>query len=241
MPAMLVLIPGARTLALLALAVCTGTALGEDPAPASLSPYARTILADKPVGYWAMEEQSGKQIHNRVAAGSALDGRLVKQVMLGQAGPRSPDYPLLNDDNRALLLDKSAGWIVVSDPGDRSPLDFDNGDSITIEAWINLQSLSEGQHVYILGKGRTNNPGVAGENQNYAFRIHGMEGTAHVNFLFRNADNRPSQRDDFHRWDSKRGLVVDGRWHHVAFVYTFGDPDSARAVIDGQAGNDILQ
>ena len=231
-----VLIPEPRRLVLLVLSVCTGPALGEDPAPTALSPYARTILADEPIGYWAMEEQAGKLIRNRAAAGSALDGRLVKQARLGQAGPRSPDYPLFNNQNRALLLDTPAGWVVVSDPGDRSPLDFENGDSITIEAWINLRSLSEGQQVYILGKGRTNNPDVARENQNYSLRMRGVKGTARVSFLFRNADNRADQRDDFHRWNSQRGLVLDGRWHHVAFVYAFGDPDSALAVIDGQPG-----
>ena len=224
------------TLLLLALPVQPGAVLGDEPGPETVTPYARTILADKPVAYWSMEEQQGQRIQNRTAAGTALDGRLVKQVMLGQAGPRSPDYPLFDTKNRALLLDRPAGWVVVSDPGDGSPLDFDNGDSITIEAWINLQSLAEGQQVYILGKGRTNNPDVASENQNYSLRMRGMEGTARVSFLFRNADNRPGQQDDFHRWNSKRGLVVDGRWHHVAFVYTFGDPDSARAVIDGQPG-----
>ena len=236
MSAMLVLIPGARTLALLVLVVFTGIARGEDPPPATLSPYANVILADKPVGYWTMEEKAGKQIQNRGTTGAVLGGTLMNQVMLGQAGPRLPDYPLFNNENRALILGKPAGWVVVSDPGERSPLDFDNGDSITIEAWINLQSLSEGQQVYILGKGRTNNPGVASDNQNYSLRMRGIEGTAHLSFLFRNADNRPGQQNDFHRWNSKEGLILDGRWHHVAFVYRFGDPDSAHAVIDGMPG-----
>ncbi|MFP6753303.1 MAG: DUF1553 domain-containing protein [Pirellulaceae bacterium] len=236
MPAMLVLIPGARTLALLVLIVFTGIARGEDPPAATLSPYANVILADKPVGYWTMEEKAGKQIQNYGTTGAALGGTLMNQVMLGQAGPRLPDYPLFNNENRALLLGKPAGWVVVSDPGEKSPLDFDNGDSITIEAWINLQSLSEGQQVYILGKGRTNNPGVASDNQNYSLRMRGMEGTARLSFLFRNADNRPGQQNDFHRWNSKEGLILDGRWHHVAFVYRFGDPDSAHAVIDGTPG-----
>jgi len=224
-------------LLLLAPLVDLGAMLGDEPKPEPASRYARTILADKPIGYWTMEGQEEKLVQNHASSGSALDGRPVNNVVPGQAGPRSPDYPLFTNENRALLLGQPAGWVVISDPGDQSPLDFDNGDSITIEAWINLQSLAEGQQVYILGKGRTNNPDVASENQNYSLRMRGMEGTARVSFLFRNADNRPGQQDDFHRWNSKRGLVVDGRWHHVAFVYTFGDPDSARAVIDGQPGD----
>ncbi|MDP7205086.1 MAG: DUF1549 domain-containing protein, partial [Pirellulaceae bacterium] len=210
---------------------------GDEPKLEPVSPYANTILADKPVGYWTMEGETERRVPNHASSGSVLDGRPVNNVMPGQAGPRSPDYPLFTNQNKALQLGQPAGWVVVSDPGDKSPLDFTNGDSITIEAWINLQSLGEGQQVYILGKGRTNNPGVASENQNYSLRMRGMEGTARVSFLFRNTDNRPGQQDDFHRWNSKRGLVVDGRWHHVAFVYTFGDPDSARAVIDGQHGD----
>ena len=222
---------------LLAPLVDLGAMLGDEPKPEPASRYARTILADKPIGYWTMEGPEEKLVQNHASSGSALDGRPVNNVVRGQAGPRSPEYPLFTNENRALLLGQPAGWVVISDPGDQSPLDFDNGDSITIEAWINLQSLNEGQQVYILGKGRTNNPDVASENQNYSLRMRGMEGTARVSFLFRNADNRPGQQDDFHRWNSKRGLVVDGRWHHVAFVYTFGDPDSARAVIDGQHGD----
>ena len=225
------------TLLLLAPPVSRGAMPGDESRPETISPYASTILADKPIGYWTMEGQDEKRVKNHAGSGSVLDGRPVNSVMAGQAGPRSPDYPLFTNQNKALHLGLPAGWVVVPDPGDRSPLDFGNGDSITIEAWINLQSLGEGQQVYILGKGRTKNPGVASENQNYSLRMRGMEGTARVSFLFRTADNRPGQQNDFHRWNSKRGLVLDGRWHHVAFVYTFGDPDSARAVIDGQHGD----
>ena len=83
--------------------------LGDEPKPEPASRYARTILADKPIGYWTMEGQEEKLVQNHASSGSALDGRTVNNVVLGQAGPRSPDYPLFTNENRALLLDKSAG------------------------------------------------------------------------------------------------------------------------------------
>ena len=46
---------------------------------------------------------------------------------------------------------------MVKDPGKESPLDFDNGEAITLEAWVSSGTISEGDNVYVVGKGRTNN------------------------------------------------------------------------------------
>ena len=72
------------------------------------------------------------------------------------SGPIAPEYPGFSKTNRALEFDGSSR-LVVKDPGDGSPLDFANGDSITMEAWVSPGPVGEGDNVYLIGKGRTNN------------------------------------------------------------------------------------
>src|SRR4030095_15492505 len=92
--------------------------------------------------------------------------------------------------------------------------------------------------VYIIGKGRTQNPGVASNNQNWALRLRGQGGLACVSFLFRDERNRPEVGDDdWHRWTSNAGFKTGADWHHVAVTYTFGKPDSIRGYLDGSPVN----
>ena len=53
--------------------------------------------------------------------------------------------------------------------------DFDNGDAITLEAWVKPASFT-GQHVYIISKGRTESSGAKGINQNWALRLRKQKG-----------------------------------------------------------------
>ncbi len=96
-------------------------------------------------------------------------------------------------------------------------------------------TLGNGQTMYVVGKGRTGNDGVAKDNQNYALRVAGSKAGAAISFLFRGAPEDPAVKAEFHRWDSSTGFTVDGSWHHVAVTYTFGDPNSIRGFIDGEA------
>src|SRR5690606_24489677 len=102
------------------------------------------------------------------------------------------------------------------------------------EAWVNCTRLSNDQQIYILGKGRTQNRGFASENQNYALRLRGQKGEACVSFLFRSADNRRGESNDFHRWTTRTGFAIGSGWHHVAVTYTFGKPESIRGYVDGE-------
>lgn len=78
------------------------------------------------------------------------------------------------DGDKAARFEGSKGsFIRVTDPGEKSLFDFDNGDAITIEAWVNPASAPKGGNVYILGKGRTSNPGQDANNQNYGLRLWG--------------------------------------------------------------------
>ena len=160
-------------------------------------------------------------------------GRVVGAVTFDAAGPRPAKFPRFATDNRAAKF-LGGSSIRFADPGENSLFDVGLGDSITLEAWVAPAKIGNGQNMYIVGKGRTKNAGVADENQNYALRLLGDNGQACVNFLFRNAKNRKGERDDFHRWTTTDGFKADGSWHHVAVTYTFGKGDSIKGYIDGK-------
>ena len=149
-----------------------------------------------------------------------------------QAGPRPPEFPKMAVNNTAVKLDSGA-YLSVSDPGPESNFDFDNGDEITLEAWVNPSSVRDGQPLYIIGKGRTNSPKFARDNQNWALRIVGIDKEARVNFLF--ASKLSSSDQHWHRWTSKLGFPAATGWHHVAVTYEFGNPESIRGWVNGKA------
>jgi hypothetical protein len=185
------------------------------------------ILADKPVARWTFEPTGSE------SATAANDSdRPAGDLDTSAEGPRPPEFPRLPNDNHALRL-RGKSALKVPDTGTGSPLDFTNGDSMTLEAWVQLDKIDGGQTVYVIGKGRTGNKGFASDNQNYGLRLVGTNGQAVPGFLFRDADNRPGEITDWHRWDATEGFTPDGEWHHVALTYEFGKPDSIRAYVDG--------
>jgi hypothetical protein len=146
-------------------------------------------------------------------------------------GPRSPVYPGFAADNRALVLDAPA-WLRIADDKEESRFDFDNGDAITLEAWVKPASFT-GQHVYIISKGRTEASGAKGINQNWALRLRKQKGLVALNFLFRSRADA-QMPGDWHRWTSTTGLTAGSRWHHIAITYQFGKPESIRGYLDGK-------
>ena len=54
-------------------------------------------------------------------------------------------------------------------------------------------------------------------------------------FLFRDADNRKGEQNDWHRWTSDAGFAAGSGWHYVAVSYQFGRGDSIRGYVDGRA------
>lgn len=157
--------------------------------------------------------------------------KLHGNVQRDQAGPRPPEFPDLSSDNTAVRVD-AAAYLSIPDPGADSEFDFKNGDPITLEAWVSPTAIRPGEPRYIIGKGRTNSPGFARDNQNWALRIVGGEGEAKVNFLFA---TKPSSGDKhWHRWTSELGFPVNTGWHHVAITYRFGEPESIRGWVNGE-------
>jgi hypothetical protein len=158
---------------------------------------------------------------------------LVGDAAIEPMGPTGHDFQGMPESNRALRLDGAGDYVRVADNSDLGSLDFLQGDSISIESWVRLDRIGNGQNVYIVGKGRTHQNG-ARDNQNYALRLRGLGSDARLSFLFR-SEASDSQTSDWHRWTSGRGFRADGSWHHVATTYTFGDPTSIRGYVDGKA------
>ncbi|MCB1091761.1 MAG: hypothetical protein KDL87_09535, partial [Verrucomicrobiae bacterium] len=106
-------------------------------------------------------------------------------IVRDQAGPRPPEFPNLETDNTAVELKGNGARFEIKDPGPQSRYDFTNGDAITMEAWIKVESLRPGQPAYLIGKGRTLSPKFGKDNQNWSLRVvGGPAGQAQLGFLF---------------------------------------------------------
>lgn len=153
-----------------------------------------------------------------------------------QPGPRPAEFPNFDPENRAVKLDGDGAYLSLADPGPQSEYDFTDGDAITLQAWVNLESIGSGENVYIIGKGRTGAKQFERDNQNWALRMREVDGLARVSFLFA-TEREPSaakRAAHWHRWTSSHGFVAGSGWHRVAVSYRFGTPDSMRCWIDDQ-------
>ena len=155
-------------------------------------------------------------------------------VVRDQAGPRPPEFPNMEADNTAVQLKGNGARFEIKDPGSQSRYKFTNGDAITLEAWIKVESLRAGQAAYIIGKGRTHSPGFGRENQNWSLRVVGAaNGHAMLSFLFTSTPG--ADIFHWHRWTSDGVFEIAAGWHHVAVAYEFGKPVSIKGWIDGVA------
>lgn len=184
------------------------------------APYDDLIYKDKPVSYWNS---------NPADTEPSLQGG----ATIGE-GPRPPQFPMFGETNHAIVLAQPGARMRLADPGADSKYDFKKGDSITIEAWVQCDSLGRGQNSYIVGKGRTGRPGMPPHNQNWGLRLREEDGTARVSFVFRDERDATAKGDEYwHRWTANTGFIPGPGWHHVAIVYTFGQSESVRGYLDG--------
>lgn len=158
-----------------------------------------------------------------------LPGQTVGLARIVPGTLHGPVYPAFSAGNRVLEL-AAPSWIRIPDDGD-DRFDFTTGDEVTFEAWVRLQSI--GENMCVIGKGRTGTSGYKAINQNWAFRLRKVAGTARLNLLFRSQDGA-DHKGDWHRWTSDSGITAGRRWHHIAISYRFGDPQSIRGVLDGR-------
>ena len=181
-----------------------------------------------PILFWGFEDAQLEEVTSLEVVGNPV---------ADVAGPRPPEFPDFAPDNTALGLDGRT-WLKFADPTD-GRCRFDVGDAISIEAWVRVSSIRDGDQIYIIGKGRFGHSGMARDNQSWALRLRGTGGTARVSFLFRSADQAAAgdQQEavpgEFHRWNSDLGFAPDGIWHHVAVSFRFGDKSAPVAWIDG--------
>lgn len=157
-------------------------------------------------------------------------------VLRDTPGPRSPEYPDFSTDNTAIKLDGKGSYFSFEDAGVQSPFDFTIGDAITLEAWVQVESLKGGENVYVIGKGRTGSSGFAADNQNWALRVRETKGKGGISFLFATVPGSGQGNSDnhWHRWTTKSGFHPGKYWHHIAVSYKFGEPESIRGWIDGK-------
>lgn len=203
--------------------------------PVAAEEYSDIILGDKPLAYWRMNGP-----HEGVeqdVSGNALDAAETGRIAGTQQGPQPPEYPDFSGDNKAVRIARSGGYLVVTDPGDDSELDFTVGDAITMEAWVRMDQPVTGGYPYILSKGRTHNPGFSHRNQNYSLRLAPNSNGVCISFFF--VDSETATEGDGigkegHRWTSTIGIPDDGGWHHVAVTYEFGQERSLHGYIDGE-------
>ncbi len=230
---------------LLSAALASGAAAAPKP-----SRYADLILADKPAAYWRLNDDASGVVRNLAPGANAavLNGTVEGKVQLGQRAQQSQEFPEFEPDSTAAGFSGKGEFIRVKDPGAKSPLDFGQGDSLTLEAWVFLNDIKDGQQVYVVGKGRTGNKGFAPDNQNYALRLRGDDSAACVSFLFRDAEgsgagvspasakakmSKEESEKHWHRWTSTDGFTPGSGWHHVAVTYTFGKSAGIKGYIDG--------
>lgn len=153
-------------------------------------------------------------------------------VIRDQAGPRPPEFPHFAPDNTAIRLQGKGARIEITDPGEKSAYDFTNGDAITMEAWVKLDSIRAGQPMYVVSKGRTHSPNFSRDNQNWSMRLVGEnDDLARLGFLFTSVTT--DEKKHWHRWNSDAAFKIESGWHHVAISYEFGKPGSIRGWIDG--------
>ncbi|MEX1039309.1 MAG: DUF1553 domain-containing protein [Pirellulaceae bacterium] len=181
---------------------------------------ATDLVAEEPVARWEFETEGGIPL--------TPHGGVRRDV----AGPRPPSFPDFPANNMAVQLDGSGARLTLADPGSDSPFDFSNGDEITLEAWIKVRDIREGQNAYIIGKGRTGRAGHSLNNQTWSLRVRQLEGQIRLSFLFCTRLDGATD-DDWHRWTTSSGLILDNDWHHVAITYRFGEPESITGWIDG--------
>ena len=211
---------------LIASLVCASVASAQESA------WPKLVKEDAPVLWWSFD---GEKPNQPVTFGKdALPKQqVVGEIKAAQPGPRRSVSPLFAAENKSIEMTSKVGVIKVIDPGEKSLIDFDKGDAITIEAWVKPDPFGGSRYMYVAGKGRTYEKGFSRENHNYALRLQGKGPDAVLSFLFRTRADKKTP-GDWHRWTSKTGFTVDKGWHHVAVTYKFGKADSLVGYVDGR-------
>ncbi len=160
-------------------------------------------------------------------------GTFVGGAKISDKGPQAPEHPVFKKGNKALTLGNAGDALRIKESDfPEADFRFTNGDTITLETWVKTGALQNERYAYLIGKGRNQAEGFTKENQNWALRLKGESGVAKPSFLFRSR-NPENNKEEYHRWIAAEGFATGG-WHHVAVTYTFGNPESIVAFVDGK-------
>lgn len=160
-------------------------------------------------------------------------GQLKGKAVIDAFGPQKPIYTAFEKGNKAAVFTGEESYIQVREADlPETNLRFVQGDTISIETWVNAEDLGNGKYVYLIGKGRNKSKDFTSENQNWALRLKGEGGEARPCFLFRSRSK--AGKEEYHRWVAKEGFNPGSGWHHVAITYTFGKPETMAAYVDGK-------
>jgi hypothetical protein len=140
------------------LLVTFGVALGAcsekppQPPVQGPSPYRLQVLADKPAGYWRLDEESGAVAFDQTT--NANQGAIRSGVTQKYAGATA------GDGDTAMFFDGVSGQVAVpSSPSLQMPFG-----TVTLEAWVKPAGLQRGA-IFLLGKG------TAGVQTEYGFML----------------------------------------------------------------------
>jgi hypothetical protein len=93
-------------------------------------PFATKVLATQPVAYWRLNETSGVSAINAGSDGVEDVGGYIGNIVLGQAGPRPPQFPTFETSNFAPTFDGTSAYV-------NGPYELVNDlPAFTIAGWI---------------------------------------------------------------------------------------------------------
>ena len=175
-----------------------------------------------PTVRWDWTRATGETVLAEVALGDGAGGVTVPLTGVLENGAK------VERGESSRLVPGTNGFLRVRDTGPGSVLTAGEGEPLSVVATVYPEPIETGRFGHLLSKGRTGAAGRPANNQNYALRLQGRRGNAAgLSFLFAN------ERGAFHRWTSDAAIPCDGAAHRLAFTYTFGEPDSLRAFLDG--------
>ena len=174
-----------------------------------------------PIAYWKFNEGYGDTAHEEI---SGDDGTLDAYTG-GTNTTETAMWALNGKFDKAIEFDGTDDRVEISDPGTDSKFDFDNGDSMTISAWINPEALND--YGAIVSKGAVNET----DDANYQFQVtDGSSYQSRLSFWYYDGTGGGS---DWHGIRNDTDVLQTGQWQHVLVALTFGDPDSYKFFHNG--------
>jgi len=173
--------------------------------------YVDYVLGLGPEAYWrlngntpgALEDETDN--HDASGSSGSITFNQAAQTLAGDAG------------NTAIRVN-NGGTDHVTVPH-HADLVIGSGESVSIAAWINPNSL--GNHDTILAKGRTSNNN---NTANYTLRL----SSGQLVFYYRNSANT-----GWGLYQTNSSVAQIGRWDHVAVVHTFGNGANTELYVNG--------